>query len=314
MYSDATLILDAMSIKSVIQYDPSKKQNFGFIDHGGHSTSGDYDQMATDALVCMLVGLKGSWKLPCGYFLCKSITAEVQAGMIREALVRSYEAGIKVRVLTMDGTAHNTSTFKTLGCDLLPDEINKMKVEFPHPHQSAHYNIYGQLDPPHMAKLCRNMLAEYWELDWPGRGKVRWCYIVRLFQVQKDHIGLRLANKLSAKHIFYKKLKMKVALAVQVASNSVAKALEWAYDNEIDGFTSPDVLVTAEYLSLHDKLWDILNCRAKNAPGLKAALSVHNIGNAQEIFRAFQNMYDVLLAPNGKKVIHSRRRTGPLGD
>ena len=38
MYSDATLILDAMSIKSVIQYDPSKKQNFGFIDHGGHST------------------------------------------------------------------------------------------------------------------------------------------------------------------------------------------------------------------------------------------------------------------------------------
>ena len=136
---------------------------------------------------------------------------------------------------------------------------------------------------------------------------------MRLFQVQKDHIGLRLANRLSAKHIYYKKLKMKVSLAVQVASNSVAKALEWAYNNEIDGFTSPDVLVTAEYLSLHDKLWDILNSRAKHAPGLKAALSVDNFGKAQEIFRAFQNMYDVLLAPNGKRVIHSRRRTGPLG-
>ena len=174
MYKDATLILDAMSIKSVIQFDPSKKQNFGFVDHGGLATSGDFDQMATDTLVCMIVGLKGHWKMPVGYFMTRSITAEVQAGMVREALIRSYEAGLKIRVCIMDGTAHNTSTFKALGCDLLPDELHKMKVEFPHPHQSAQYNVYGMLDPPHMAKLCRNLLAEYWELDLPGRGTNCW--------------------------------------------------------------------------------------------------------------------------------------------
>ena len=98
MYKDATLILDAMSIKSVIQFDPSKKQNFGFVDHGGLATSGDFDQMATDALVCMKVGLMGHWKMPVGYFMTRSITAEVQAGMVREALIRSYEAVVCVCV------------------------------------------------------------------------------------------------------------------------------------------------------------------------------------------------------------------------
>ena len=104
-----------------------------------------------------------------GYFLTKSITAEIQAGMIREALLRTYDAGVKVRVITMDGTAHNTSTFKKLGCNILPDKIGDMKVEFPHPHESAYYNIYCILDPPHMVKLVRNLLAEYWELYWPNK-------------------------------------------------------------------------------------------------------------------------------------------------
>ena len=313
IFKNCTLVLDAMSVKSHIQYDPSLQRNFGFVDYGGHATSGESDVMATDSLVCMIVGMEGSWKLPVGYFLTKSITAEVQAGIIREALIRIYDSGISVRVCTMDGTAHNTSTYKNLGCDILVKNIDKMKVEFAHPHPSANYNVYGMLDPPHMAKLCRNLLAEYWELYWPSKGTVKWAYVVRLFDVQKEHAGLRLANKLTAKHIHYKKNKMKVNLAVQVASNSVAKALEWAYNNEVEGFTSPDVLVTSEYLSLHDKLWDILNSRSKHASGLKAALSVNNIDKAQVIFRAFEKMYDELIAPNGKKVIHSRRRTGPLG-
>ena len=54
MFRDCTLLLDEMSIKSLIQYDPLSGKNFGFVDYGGHSTSGDYDAIATDALVCML--------------------------------------------------------------------------------------------------------------------------------------------------------------------------------------------------------------------------------------------------------------------
>ena len=101
-------MLDEMSIKSLIEYDPKSGKNFGFIDLGAHSTSGDYDTPAEDSLVCMLVGMKGSWKIPVGYFLTKSISAEVQSGIIKEVLHRTFEIGLKVRCLTMDGTSHNT--------------------------------------------------------------------------------------------------------------------------------------------------------------------------------------------------------------
>ena len=116
-------------------------------------------------------------------------------------MIRSYDAGVKVRCTTMDGTAHNTSTFKLLGCNLLPKKISAMRVEFPHPSPQADYKVCGMLDPPHMIKLVRNMLAEYWELHWPNKGTVKWAYIVRLHETQKSHQGVRLANKITNRHI-----------------------------------------------------------------------------------------------------------------
>ena len=54
---------------------------------------------------------------------------------------------------------------------------------------------------------------------------------------------------------------MKVKLAAQLMSDSVARALKWAYNEKIEGFHEEDCLVTAEFLELHDKLFDILNSR-----------------------------------------------------
>ena len=312
-FENATLTLDEMSLKSYLNYDPKLKRNFGYVDHGGNTNITGSNEIATDALVVMLVSMRGRWKLPLGYMLTKSITADVQAGIIREALRRSFDAGVRVRVLTMDGTAHNTSTYKALGCNLLPTKISGMKVDFPHPHKDANYRIYGMLDPPHMIKLVRNILAEYWELYWPGKGMVKWAYIVRLQETQKAHQGVRLANKITNKHISYKANKMKVYLATQLFSRSVAKSLRWCHEQNVPGFESKDVLVTAEFVSLHNDLFDVLNSRALTGKGLKAALTVDNLHIAQETFRKFEQLYDVLQGPDGKKVIHSRRKTGPLG-
>ena len=69
-----------MSLKSLIMYDTSMKRNFGYVDLGGHSTSGESNVMASDALVCMIVGMEGNWKLPLGYFLTKGLSSDVQAG------------------------------------------------------------------------------------------------------------------------------------------------------------------------------------------------------------------------------------------
>ena len=78
-FSDATLTLDEMSLKSYLNYDPKMKKTFGYVDHGANSTTtSGSNVLASDALVIMLVSMKGRWKLPLGYFLTKSITADIQ--------------------------------------------------------------------------------------------------------------------------------------------------------------------------------------------------------------------------------------------
>lgn len=64
---------------------------------------------------------------------------------------------------------------------------------------------------------------------------INWDYIVRL-QTLQDEECIRAGNKLSAQHIDYDSNKMKVKLASQVFSRSVAAALQTCQDLELDGF------------------------------------------------------------------------------
>jgi len=184
-----------------------------------------------------------------------------------------------------------------------------------------------------MAKNVRNLLAVYEVLDWPGEGQVKWSYVQRLQELQDQH-GLRLGNKLTSKHTNFFWNKMKVNLAVQVLSDSVARTLKWCHDVQLPGFEDQDVLVTARFLELHDQLFDILNSRSKFAYGYKAAISPQNIAQAEIVFAEFISMYQVKLLnvsiiqyifkikhvlfqalerSDGVKITRSQRRTGPLG-
>ena len=67
---------------------------------------------------------------------------------------------------------------------------------------------------------------------------------------------------------------MKVNLAVQIFSRSIASTLRWAYEAGLDGFTETDCLVTADFCELLDGLFDMLNSRGPLSPGLKAPLRI----------------------------------------
>ena len=60
-HGHVTLMLDAMSIKKHLQYNPRTKQMSGYVDLGNGCNETD---PATEALVLMVVGLKGHWKAP----------------------------------------------------------------------------------------------------------------------------------------------------------------------------------------------------------------------------------------------------------
>jgi hypothetical protein len=213
----------------------------------------------------------------------------------------------------MDGTQHNITTFENLGANIWVKDLDMLKTSFPHPHPEANYDVCAILDPPHMIKLMRNALGDMKEFQWPGKGKIKWSYIQKLHDLQEEH-SLRLANKISDRHIHFHKHKMKVSLAVQaIASRSVSKALIWAHDNEIPGFEENDVLVTAEFVELHDSLFDILNSRNPKMAGLKAAVTKDNIEAINDHFNKIRQLYNILIDSKGEKMIHSKRKCAFIG-
>lgn len=322
-----------MSIKELTQFDQKLNRCFGYVDLGGASDIGETGVPANEVLVAMVVGLRRHWKLPIGYFMIKGLKSGVLAGIIREAVSRCYEAGVSVRSVCMDGTIHNISAFNALGCNMHPKDVTNLNTSFEHPHEDANYSVYAICDPGHMVKNVRNLLAEYKELHWPGVGTVKWSHLEILHNLQDDH-GLRLGNRLTSAHINFKKNKMKVQLAIQVksivdkfiplnqkntfslqaiASDSVARALRWANGNGITELSEADVLATARFLELHDQLFDVLNSRSKYGPAFKAAVREDTFPKIDQLFNEFTDMYKALITMDGKPVIQSRRKTGPLG-
>ena len=228
-YEVASLVLDEMSIKELIEFCPDidKGRAFGGIDYGDKFNLEEADtRPANSALVCLLVGYKGNWKLPIAYFFTRGLKSGVQSGIIRECISSCHKIGVKIFNVTMDGTKHNVSAVEKLGTKIFVKELEDMKSSFPHPCDDVNYEVSVYLDPIHMVKLIRNTVCDYKVLIWPNRGNVKWEYIEKLHSLQDEH-GLRAANKLSNQHINYKKKIMKVSLAVQtIASRSVAVALQ----------------------------------------------------------------------------------------
>ena len=108
-------MLDAMAIKKHIQYNPNTQRMSGFVDMGDGMNETD---VATEALVFMVVGLQGHWKAPIGYYLTKSVTPDTQKVLLVHALEALHAREIRVMCVTMDGHASNVSMCNQLGCQL----------------------------------------------------------------------------------------------------------------------------------------------------------------------------------------------------
>lgn len=103
-YGCVTLMLDAMSIKNHVQYDPQTQTMFGYVDTGDRLNETD---MASDVLVFMVVGLQGYWKAPIAYYLTKSLTAQSQTVLVEHALEELHRRQIRVVCMTMSVCALN---------------------------------------------------------------------------------------------------------------------------------------------------------------------------------------------------------------
>lgn len=212
------------------------------------------------------------WKLPIKYFLIKSINAVQRANLINHCLNYVHESGAIIVSLTFDGNNTNKTTARYLEASM--DPLEKFQPWFIHPIEK--HSVYILLDLCHMLKLWRNTFGSKTLYD-SGSGIIKFKYIEDSYKFQLNK-GFRAGNKITKRHIQFNKEKMKVALAAQTVSKSVADALDFLNDDlQIPIFK--DSKATVKFIRMADSLFDSFNSRNVLGLNFKAPLSPRNIAN-----------------------------------
>lgn len=138
-----------------------------------------------------------------------------------------------------------------------------------------------------------------------------WQYIVELEKLQSEE-GVTIANKITKKHIHYGNQKMKVKLAAQTFSNSVADALEYVKD-KYPQFKGCEA--TIKYIKMVNDAYDILNSRNLIARGYKRGLCSSNANDVMkkldEVSKYISNL--TVNQDGTTKVVDTEYRTGFVG-
>lgn len=302
-----SLMMDEMAIRQHLEYDGVKY--YGRIDMGNGFTSNDNLDIAKECFVLMVVSINENWKLPIGYFLVNSLNSSQKMELIKHALNLLENTGVIIISLTFDGCSTNITTAKLLGCNF---NVNSLCTSFC--LNNTHSNIVTFMDPAHMVKLIRNAFGEKKQFLDEEDNLVNFEYIVKLFMLQEKE-GCHLANKLRKIHIFYYNQKMKVKLASQLLSQSVADALKFCRDNlKLREFS--EVGATIKFIEMFNIAFDILNSRSVNCIGYKKALCVENYEEISKFATIFTE-YIIGLKVKEKNgfvpVLESNRKTGFIG-
>lgn len=236
------VLIDEMSIKSSLKYDPHRDLIEGFEDWGW----GRSQYPATSALVLMARGLLSKWKQPFAYVLSKGpVKVAILHSLVKESLNRLLDVGLVPKVLICDQGSNNRALFQRLCADSTPSfDLRGSQVFF-------------MYDPPHLMKSMRNNLATHGFVD-DGKD-ISWEHIVQFYEQDKTS-PIRLAPKLKSRHIDLKNFaKLRVSLAVQVLSHSVAAGITAMIRLAA---LPPDAMATAMFAERMDQLFNCFNSKS----------------------------------------------------
>jgi hypothetical protein len=168
-----------MSIRTETKWDRKLSKFVGNVDYGNIKGENP-ENMATNVLVVMAVGLKAHWKIPIAYFLTNRTNSEIQAQIIKSSITLLYNESIIVKSVTFDGPTKNIATARKLGC-----KIDDLQGSFPHPCRSD-LTVYVILDICHMLKLARNALGDMKVILTPKGEKISWEFLEALYKIQQQ--------------------------------------------------------------------------------------------------------------------------------
>ena len=297
-----SIAMDDMSIRNNIWHD--KNNIIGNEDIG----DGPGTERATHACVMMATCVNGGWKIPTGfYFIDSKFSGESRAELLTQLVRRINETGAVVLNVTCDNCRVNHKMLKLLGLNLDPENLNSELDLF----NVMNNRVCAVMDTPHLLKLTRNCLGDSMTLVNSDDEEINWMYVVQLHQLQLKE-GLALANKLKKVHLEYQKNRMKVSFASQTLSQSVSNALIVCEEElqlpEFDGARP-----TAQFLSIFDIIFDIMNSRSLYGSFSKAPLRLKNMAYWNNIFTETETYIRGLRHQDGKSVLKGPRSAAFLG-
>lgn len=162
-----------------------------------------------------------------------------------------------------------------------------------------------------MIKLCRNTLGDWGGIQYEN-STISWAYFKELVNLQEKS-GLHAGTKIRQRHINYAKEKMRVKLAAETFSASVADAIDFCNkDLNLPGFQNS--AATTTFCRHINNIFDVLNTRnflGKNK--YKRPLNKNSANFLNEFVDNNFHYLSSLKTFNGERLIQSSRKTGFLG-
>lgn len=248
------LVFDEMQVRKEMRVHSKTMTYSGYSDFGDTASSTSND-LADHGLVFTFRSFGDSYSQPIGVFASKGPTkGKTLAQLVLKAIFLLEEAGAFVDALVCDGATTNRCMWREFG---ISGSLQHTKHSFIHPVDDAR-SVYVFSDAPHLMKCVRNRLHAQKVLCFDGE-RAQWAHYDKLFvEDLKQPAHLRVCPKITFAHINPTNTeKMRVKLATQIFSRSVADGLEFYSVRVKDGLQN--VKGTVQFTKKFNDLFDALN-------------------------------------------------------
>jgi hypothetical protein len=214
-------MFDEISIRENLHFNRKFDCIEGFEDLGSH---GRTSNIANHALRFMLHGLHKKWKQPVAYYSIHGSTkSDMLVNFLKEVLDACHSAGLEVVATVCDMSAISVEALKQLG-------VSEMTLFF----RFQNRVIEAIFDPPHLLKCTQNLFLKHdivnveCEVTVNGErltGTAKWEDRLNLYEVDKRNVYHLLSKVTERQMKPGARSAMKVSMAAQVMSSTVAAAI-----------------------------------------------------------------------------------------
>ncbi|XP_012546686.2 uncharacterized protein LOC101738304 isoform X1 [Bombyx mori] len=197
----------------------------------------------------MLQGVHKSMKQPIAHYFVKGTIATDKLAIIIKDTIRAVtEAGYEVIATVCDQGPTNMGSL-----NLLKTWGNSAE---PHYFFLDGKKVFIIYDVPHLFKSKRNNFMQGGELVMDNK-KGKWAHLIKLEERNRISLHFKKITKLHVNPRF--RAKMRVKLAAQILSNTVAAILKLQADSVENQGERPEILQTAHIVEELDQLFDCTN-------------------------------------------------------